>query len=279
MNQKEQFDVPSFGLNNISKKKVSSRRLFRIIFISAAIQIIFYGSLFLVTFKYLNYLKANASEEIATISKTKTPNILPTKTALAQKAKTEDIPKCEQISTSNPDALKISTQDPRLSKNQETIYYQIYGRTVNDLKNQLFDCGPKYDNNSFAGMTTDYINWAYMLKFNADGTCKVSDLAVGVNVRIYYPKWEIEEKTNEQVINSFNLMLSSLKIHEEGHKQIDFDGAEKIYNRLNVLSSQSCTGLEELVKNETDKIVEEISQDNLKYDEQTNHGETQGATL
>ena len=278
--EKEEFGLrekDGFGGKKVKSKK---RRLLIILICISIFFIIFSTAAFVVTYKYYKYLEVIASQNknlLTTPSPTPKPVAKKTKTATT--TANPDIKKCESLQATNPDPLLITTDAPGIKKNSEEYYYEIFGSSISDLSNQLYDCGPKYDGDSFAGLTTDYINWAYLLKFTTNGSCRVDNLAVGVNVRIYYPKWEAGERATEEVKTRWNEMLSSLTVHEQGHQQIDYDGAQKIFNSISALTGLSCNNLEETVKTETQKIIDEITQNNKNYDNETNHGETQGATL
>jgi len=213
---------------------------------------------------------------IATVSTTKT-RIAAKKTPPPQPV--ADIPSCIQVEVLNPQPLSISTDDPVLKQNTIEEYYKIYGTTINDLNSQLYDCGPKYDGNSYAGITTDNINWSYLMRFNQDGSCRVDNLAVGVNVKIVYPNWDSQDNATESTKERWNNMIANLKIHEEGHRQIDYDSAAEIFNTISTVTGNSCEEVERTVKTEASRIMDQSTQKNNTYDEETNHGETQGANL
>ncbi len=218
---------------------------------------------------------------VASSVSTKTPSIVATpKTKATKKATTSanyEVTPCEQVQTSNPEPLNISTDNPVLKQESSDAYYQIYGLVLNDITRQLGSCGPKYEGESFAGMTTDYINWAYLMRFDASGNCRVDNAAVGVNVRIYYPKWDAPEGASSSTKERWDNMISNLRVHEEGHRQIDYDGGAKIFSNISSISASSCNEVESKVTSETRSILDEVSQSNINYDAQTNHGETQGA--
>lgn len=218
---------------------------------------------------------------VASSNSSKTPTVITSPKPRTNKKPVEadvyEIKKCEPVQTSNPDPLNISVEDPVFSKQSSDIYYDIYGSTLNEIRAQLMSCGPKYEGESFAGMTTHYINWNYLMRFDASGTCHVENAAVGVNVKIYYPKWDAPEISSQETRGIWDNMISNLRTHEEGHRQIDYDGGEKLYNTISPVSASSCNEVESIVKDKTSSIVDEISQNNQNYDAQTNHGDTQGA--
>lgn len=220
---------------------------------------------------------------IASSVNTRTPAVSTTPKAKTKSNKAvifpenAEIQSCEQVHTSNPEPLIISTDNPILKQNSSDVFYQIYGVTLNDISGQLGSCGPKYEGESFAGMTTDYINWTYLMRFDASGSCRVDNAAVGVNVRIYYPKWDAPENASASTRERWDNMIGNLHVHEEGHRQIDYNGASKIFNTISAITASSCNEVETIVIGETKNIMDEVSQGNKNYDAETNHGETQGA--
>jgi len=218
---------------------------------------------------------------VASSVSSKTPSAVTSEKAKTPKKATSlpnyEVNPCQQVQTSNPEPLNISTENPILKQESSDVFYQIFGLTLNDISAQLSDCGPKYEGESFAGMTTDYINWTYLMRFDATGNCRVDNAAVGVNVRIYYPKWDAPENASSSTKERWDNMIANLRVHEEGHRQIDYDGGAKIFNNISSISASSCNEVESLVTNKTSSILDEVSQSNINYDAQTNHGETQGA--
>jgi predicted secreted Zn-dependent protease len=215
-----------------------------------------------------------------------TKNITPTPSAVsAKKTKTkqsstsENVQPCTQVSVSSPEPLNITTGEPGLKTNTTESYYDIYGSIYGDLATQLNLCGPKYEGQSYAGMTVNNIIWKYMLNFDASGRCKVIDPAVGVNVRIYYPNWNPSSDASTQLIERWNTMLTNLKIHEDGHRQIDYDGAGEILQNISIISGTDCTDVENQVQSTTSAIMDSTSQKSKDYDSTTNHGATQGANF
>lgn len=219
-------------------------------------------------------------------SKTKAPISTQTASTKAQSAKKTkiptadyDIPTCNPVQPSNPAALQISTASPGLKTNSEDLYYEIFGNNISDLSGQLHTCGPKTGGESFAGITLDYINWSYLMKFDADGSCRVDSATAGVNVRIYYPKWDAREKASASTIDRWDNMISSLRLHEEGHRQIDYDGGRELLNTISTITGTSCDEVQQKVNSQTKLVTDKISERNEEYDNKTNHGESQGATL
>lgn len=191
---------------------------------------------------------------------------------------TADLQSCEMLTVPENSGLQISTSSPGLRDSTADHYYKIYGNTVWDLRNQMSQCGPKQDGESFDAVTHYYINWNYLYQYQADGSCQIKNVAVGVKVDIYYPGWQKPNNPDYLVVERWNAYIKNLIVHEEGHRQIAFEGAKQIFDKLNSIpESDDCQTIENQANAESTAITNEVAVRQKSYDDATNHGETQGA--
>jgi len=199
---------------------------------------------------------------------------LPSPTA-KPKAKLTPTPKItpqpSSSSTSYKDGVEVSFK---------TTYYSIYGETESylraemDAKGHLSDNGERYD-----GYTNWNIAWNYPYSQTSQG-CSSGPISVSVSVEMILPKWENFDSGPESLKSKWNTYISSLTLHENGHKDIAYAGGEEIYNTLSSYGSySSCNELEAQLDQKGESIRDKVDQDSEAYDAQTNHGATQGATF
>lgn len=193
---------------------------------------------------------------------------------------TADLQSCEMLTVPENSGLQISTSSPGLKDSTADHYYKIYGNTVWDLRSQMSQCGPKQDGESFDAVTYYYINWNYLYQYQADGSCQIKNVAVGVKVDIYYPGWQRPNNPDFVVVERWDSYMKNLIIHEEGHRQIAFEGAQQILDKLNSIpESDDCQQIENQANTESVAITDAVAARQKSYDDTTNHGETQGAVF
>jgi len=239
--------------------------------------------IFSLLFIYYRNVSQNTNKSNKTNS-SKTSNtpelITPSSTTQSDNSSSYPVPdSCSQVQTPDSQALAISLDSPGVKKNLNNHYYSIYGYNRYDLREQVNACGPKTDEGAFTGLTTAWFNWTYQFAFNNQGECTVSKSAVGVNVDIYYPNWEIKGDTENGLTDEWNAFMNNLVIHEQGHMQRHYDIADQIYNSILGLSAPSCDEVDSTAQTVVNNLMEQDRTSNVAYDAQTDHGATQGAIL
>lgn len=131
-------------------------------------------------------------------------------------------------------------------ENDETITYEISGDSTDALATQMSELGPQ---GSWA-YTKWVVNWT--------GDCTVS-----VDVTYTYPEWVDRDDADQEVIDSWDEMMDSLKTHELGHAENGMNAAQEVEEANCSADSQ-------------DIVAKWANQDKI-YDDETNHGYTQGA--
>ena len=193
---------------------------------------------------------------------------------------TANLQSCEMLTVPKNSGLQISTSSPGLKDSTADHYYKIYGNTVWDLRSQMSQCGPKQDGESFDAVTYYYINWNYLYQYDANGNCKIENAAVGVKVDIYYPGWQKPSNPDSATANRWDTYMRNLITHEDGHRQIAFEGAQEVLDRLNSLpESDDCQQIENQANSESITVTDAVAARQKSYDDTTNHGETQGAVF
>lgn len=198
----------------------------------------------------------------------------PTPTTIAYPAPQD----CQQLTDPKAPRLPVSSSSPGLHKNYYPAYYNIYGWTPTQLNNQISQCGPKTDEGSFAGITTSWYSWDYQYDQKEDGTCAIKNLAIGVQVVIYYPKWVQPADAPPTTASWFQKYISGLEIHENVHKKHTLDAGQTMLNRVSAVPAQpTCGELNAQIKIAGDNVVKEVGALDKRYDDVTNHGLQQDA--
>ncbi len=195
-------------------------------------------------------------------------------------AKTNPTPKaqpCVKASYSTAQPLAISTANAGLKTNVKTTTYDVFGNTVNEVRNQLSACTPfsPYD-----AYTSWYINWQYGFLYTEEDGCKLTDATVGVQVQHMYPKWQSSAGAENGLATKWQNYISKLTLHEEGHRSRYIQYGQKILSGLQTMPTQNdCSVLEQQANSKAGAFVEELKQIDAAYDDETGHGATQGAVF
>lgn len=126
--------------------------------------------------------------------------------------------------------------------------YQLSADTLRDLWEEVEAEGP----NGFAAWTSWYVNWS--------AECELS-----VTATIILPELASDAFLSDVEALEFERMVNALHSHELGHVQMGVGFAEDV-------QAAGCQG-------DTDAIHADWLAAERAYDEDTNHGQTQGAWL
>lgn len=186
---------------------------------------------------------------------------------------------CQAIEAVAANALDISPTSPGLKKEANTTYYKIYGFTKYDIQTQLANCRMTINGERFGGNTNVYTNWTYDYSL-AGGKCGTKNVTVGFDSEITLPKWQKPENFQSGVDSIWDDFFNALSGHEYHHRDIAAAGAQKIYDTLlNFETYTSCDALKQATDAFGYQTLDEVSAEQINYDEVTNHGATEGANL
>ncbi|MCL5407339.1 MAG: DUF922 domain-containing Zn-dependent protease [Patescibacteria group bacterium] len=238
-------------------------------------------------FPFLSLFRSSADTKIPSpkFSSSATPiNISPTATPKATKTtQNQSYPEpssCEHLQLVDSIPTNISPSNPGLKQDIDTHYYQVYGYTPYEVRAQLNECGAKSGGEAYDAYTSYYISWVYNYKPVAGG-CNIKDVTVGVKVDFFYPKWEDPGNAQAGLAENWQRYMTNLITHENGHKDIAVEGAQAILNALLSLPNSATCGedVQSLVSSTGNNIFADYNAREKAYDDETNHGATQGATF
>ncbi len=129
---------------------------------------------------------------------------------------------------------------------EETITYEISGDSTDALAQQMRAAGPQG-------------SWAYT-KWQVNWT---GDCTVTLDVTYTYPEWVDREDADQKVIDAWDEMMDALKTHETGHAENGLNAAQEV-------EDANCSA-------DSQEIVAKWANQDKIYDDETNHGYTQGA--
>ena len=121
-------------------------------------------------------------------------------------------------------------------------YFSVGGRTLDDLQNQLSRNGPevKSTGSRHPGATqmafTTRISYA-----QSAASCRITDAAVTVKVKVILPEWRRPRKADPDVRLFWDTLSADIKRHEERHVEIAKNHARALEDALKAIPPQgSC---------------------------------------
>lgn len=164
------------------------------------------------------------------------------------------------------------------SKNEEYQYYRIQGNTAGELRGQMNRLGIKWrDGKTYDAYTKWDVRWNYKYK-EADGLCRLENIAVNVNVVYTLPEWSNRDNASKALQQQWGSYITALKKHEDGHRDIGIGAAVEIEQALEKMKPEKgCVKLERKADRAGDNILKQYMQRERVYDMTTGYGETQGA--
>ncbi len=177
-------------------------------------------------------------------------------------------------------ALTLQEDSTKPEVSMQTIYYEINGATVDELRSQMQKLGPvDQSGRHYNGYTDWHVRWSHNCQ-SLDDTYGIGSIEVKVEVKLTLPKWEASSDVAGELVNKWDVYLRALQAHEDGHKDIAIEAGVEIIRRLKVLGSfASCEELSEVVNSAGQGILEEYRRKETLYDKETKHGASQGAKL
>ena len=131
---------------------------------------------------------------------------------------------------------------------ESTITYDVDGETVEDIRAAMTANSPE----SYWGYTKWYVSWT--------AQCEVS-----VKITYTFPNWTDHDDADEELQQYWDTFIANLELHEQGHGNNGRSAGAEI----------EATGCVE----DPYGIIEKWGGQDKVYDDETEHGTTQGAVF
>jgi predicted secreted Zn-dependent protease len=104
--------------------------------------------------------------------------------------------------------------------------------------------------------------------------------SVGVKIVFTYPQWLKPDNPDSNLESKWTRYIEALKNHESGHRDIAIRAAQEIMDTLyNLAKTNNCIEQSQRVTTLGNNIIDKYKQEEIKYDNLTNHGNSQGAVF
>ena len=154
--------------------------------------------------------------------------------------------------------------------------YAVTGDTERAIFESLLEGGPVDGDRRFFGMTESDMGLQYRT-VEAEAGCFLVDVRATLDVVTTLPEWSRPSGTDYAVQRDWHRFRSALERHEAEHKSIAVHGVQKVYRAVGGLRRPTCAEAEAEARRRLDRIGIEIEASHRRYDDQTGHGQTEGA--
>ena len=156
-------------------------------------------------------------------------------------------------------------------------HYQVDASSKSTLLAAVNNASPIRENGEvFHGHTAWNIQWRFWWQSNQQ-QCRLNKVDVSLVITLTMPKLIKGEKQIQQVWDNW---YPNLLNHEQGHIDLATITAKDIEQSLLAMPAQSnCKKVEQAANKLAQQKMAELSKASERYDNKTNHGETQGAWL
>lgn len=158
--------------------------------------------------------------------------------------------------------------------------YPIQGQTAKELHDQIKQHG-HYDNGErYAGFTEWSVTWHFFYREIPNQGCGITSVSTDVKIVYLLPQWISINSAPLELKNKWIKNMEALKTHEQGHGKHALLAAQEIEQTLMRLPREiQCQSLENKANQVAKSIISKYNKEDIKYDQQTNHGATQGANI
>jgi predicted secreted Zn-dependent protease len=160
------------------------------------------------------------------------------------------------------------------------VFYNIAGSTADQLRSQMNQHGYRDDDGNHWDAYTDwYVSWSYTYSQNTEG-CSAVDIQVEVDITFIFPIWDMPSNVSQDLATKWDDYVTSLQIHEDGHRDIAVQAACGILEELNSLQSYGyCSEFEQAADVTAEQILNLYREMESDYDQETGHGLSQGVSF
>ena len=172
----------------------------------------------------------------------------------------------------------LDTYPANVSGQTTVIYYDVHGRTYDELRADMRRTGEQLFGSSFVGETRSPMRWNWRLEQTGTSFCSIRDVTVSVNAQITLPRWTPPPDAEPGLAAAWNQFLTALETHEAGHKDISARAGRDIVHRLQTLTGL-CSQINSSANEIARAIVDKAAEEQRTYDAETRHGMTQGTSF
>jgi predicted secreted Zn-dependent protease len=179
---------------------------------------------------------------------------------------------------SSPRNGAFDTYPASVTGHTTIVYYDVQGRTFDELSSGMHRLGPRVAGTSVVGETRSPIRWNWRLESTGASLCSIREVTVSVNAEVTLPRWNPPPDAEPGLVAEWKRFLFALEMHEAGHKDISAKAGRDIVNSLRGMTGL-CSEINSRANDVARAIVDNASEEQRAYDVATRHGLTQGTSF
>lgn len=182
----------------------------------------------------------------------------------------------------SPTALDVLSLPDGLTVVIDTPYtYALRASTLSGLRAAVTLCAARIRTaGDYHAITARQLTWTYTPTPSADGSkCSLTNVRVGLHIAQFLPALSHEARLSAADMAAWNTYETNLHLHESGHVAHARRYAQELTEKLQSMSTLSCSQLKTQAELTTASILTTLNTEDTLYDAETGHGATQGALL
>ncbi len=167
--------------------------------------------------------------------------------------------------------------EPSLRTTDHEAPYAVTGGDEQAILLSMARNAPPAEGGIFFGLTTTELSFRYGHRAVAGG-CALSNVRVMLHVTTALPEWTPPPDAPYDLRRDWTRFASALQRHEARHRTIGEAGAAKILHDLEDLVAPTCAQADAEARRRAERAGIESDAAHRRYDDETGHGRTQGAS-
>lgn len=162
----------------------------------------------------------------------------------------------------------LATPLEAASIDKKYSYFNIYGKSAEDLDREIARRGPKLKLTGTRHPGATYMNFGLKTKITNDGTyCKLERAFVTLDLKVTLPRWKNRPRASEDMAIMWDTLSADIKRHEERHALIARQYAIDLERALESLPrDRDCKRLQAKAEASADKILSSHAKAQADFD-------------
>lgn len=156
-------------------------------------------------------------------------------------------------------------------------FYSVNPRSRQDLGAAINRASPIQG--GYHGLAEWNIRWEYSYQ-NQGSSCRIGSVQVTLESKVHMPQLTPNQNYDASITSVFNAYYDALMHHEEGHLTHGILAANEAKQAIqDAKAASSCRAAGNNANTAANAVITKYNRADQQYDNQTNHGATQGARL
>jgi predicted secreted Zn-dependent protease len=170
-----------------------------------------------------------------------------------------------------PARVLAASPVPGLEVSIDEAFYGVGGLTARDLNRDLFRRALRHEGVRWQGLTHFRVVYSYLPERSSDG-CRAARPRVSVQLVTTLPHWTDRDEAPEVLRSDWDVYMSRLREHEEGHQRIAIGAGHALLEDFADLQAADCETLRHSAAAVAQAYQASVTVEQQVWDEETGHG-------